>query len=268
MGRLVDKVRRIPAEVAKLPSMGVGYTPDMFTLGVVLSEVEVFPVSTYDEIILKTPELLLSGEGIYEVFRRKIPSIAKPEALFQKDVDYLLTFLRKVSYGDLMTVSYTHDCDNAKEHDYGIPLSHFLTNTKRIDPTKTKLYEIELDNGQQVIIGNSKFADVLELTQITIKFAQMGSSNNSMKDVKDIETAALRSIAVLIDSVDGVSDKEEIIEWLSELPVEMRNVIRSQINRVASGWGVDFSFVTKCKDCDKEIDLNPVINPVSFFTRL
>jgi len=268
MGRLIDKVRRIPAEVAKLPSMGVGYTPDVFSSGVVQSEVEVFPVTTYDEIILKTPELLLSGEGIYEVFKRKIPSIAKPELLFQKDVDYLLTFLRKVSYGDLLTVSYVHDCADAKEHDYGIPLSHFLTNTKRIDPTKSKLYELELENGQVIVIGNSKFADILELTQITIKFAQMGSSQNTLKDVKEIEAAALRSIAVLVHSVDDVTDKNEIIEWLSELPVDMRNQIRNQINTVSSGWGVDFSFKTNCKDCGAEIDLNPVINPVSFFTRL
>ena len=48
----------------------------------------------------------------------------------------------------------------------------------------------------------------------------------------------------------------------------MRNQIRNQINTVSSGWGVDFSFKTNCKDCGAEIDLNPVINPVSFFTRL
>ena len=267
MSRLVDRIRRIPAEVAKLPSMGIGYSPDVFTSGVVMSEVEVFPLSTIDEITLKTPELLLSGVGIYEVFKRKIPAIAKPEELFQKDVDYLLTFIRKVTYGDGLVVTYKHDCTDAKPHDYTIPLSHFLQNTARIDPTKKDMFILELDNGQVVQVGNSKFADVLDLTQLTIKFAQM-TATNSLEEIGEIERTTLKSIAVLIDNVDGVSDKEEIIEWLRELPINFRNEIRDAINNVSSQWGTNFSYVTKCRDCGQDIDLSPTINPVSFFTRL
>ena len=59
MGSLLDKVRRIPAEKFRLPTNGFQYPDDMF-VNVDVGEIEVFPISSYDEILLKTPELPLS----------------------------------------------------------------------------------------------------------------------------------------------------------------------------------------------------------------
>jgi len=256
---LLAKLDRIPGEMGRLPSHGIGYEEGVFDETVQNGDVLVFPASSFDEILLKTSEKLLSGDAIYEVFKRKIPSILNPRKLFLKDVEFLMTMLRKVTYGDELQVEFTHVCPDAKPHHYVLRLSTFIGNTKRIDPTKHK-NKFSLPNGQDVIIKNMLFMDMLELTQLTIKM-----SNNENINENDIEDATCEALARTIESVDGCVDKEFIKQWLREIPVTYKHTISEQMNELSASWGMDIDHKTKCKDCGQDISLRPILNPISFF---
>ncbi len=263
MPSILDKIRRIPAEKYVLPSRGIGYSEGVFGPGVVNGEVEVFPMGTYDEILLKTPELLLSGDGVFNVIARKVPDILRPEDLFQKDVEYLLTCLRKVSYGEFIVLPHRHDCEEAKLHDYQISIIQFLKNTKAIDPTQINSYKVVLENDQVVILNNITFRDVLTLTQIAIQ-----TENNDDISPKDAERITVDAVSSLIKSVDEETDRTVIAEWLKEIPISYRHAIQAQIAVISESWGTDFTTTLKCRDCGKDMDVTPSLNPVSFFTRL
>ena len=256
---LLDKIRRIPGEMCRLPSHGLHYPEGMFADNVTNGDVEVFPVSAYDEILLKSTELLISGEGIFYLFERKIPSILKPRELYHKDVDFLLAVLRKVSRGDELVVPYTHKCEEAKNHNYTIPISQFIKATKRIDPTQFN-NTFTLPCGSVVELAGARFVDVLEITQLTLRL-----SGKESLSAKDIEDATVNAISRTIKSVDGVTDPIFIQEWLVEIPSTYRTKIREQLDKLSACWGTDFKYTTKCKDCGEEIDLSPMLNPVSFF---
>lgn len=264
MSSILEKIRRIPAEKYTLPSRGIGYDAGVFAPGVVNGEVEVFPMGTYDEILLKTPELLLSGDGVFSVIGRKVPDILQPDKLFQKDVEYILTCLRKVSYGEFISLPYKHFCEDAKLHDYQISIRQFLTNTKSIDPTLVEQdYQITLDNGQEVILNNITFRDVITITQVATQL-----DNNEEASPKELENLTIDAIASLIKSVDGSTNREEIAEWVREIPIFYRRQLQDKTNKITESWGTNFTTKIICKDCGAEIDVTPTLNPVSFFTLL
>ncbi|MCB1711480.1 MAG: hypothetical protein KDH96_03025 [Candidatus Riesia sp.] len=264
MMSLLSKLERIPGEMCRLPSHGIGYEQGVFADDVTNGDVMVFPVSSYDEIILKTPEKLLSGTAIYEVFKRRIPAIKQPEKLFHKDVDFLMTVLRKVSYGEEVQVTFNHECkEDSKDHSYVVNISSLLQGTKRIDPTALS-NTFTLENGQEVCMGTMLFSDMLELTQLRLKMM-----NQEIGETDDIileyENTACDAISRSIISVDDVTDKQQIKEWLFNVPIAYREALNVNIEEYNSSWGMSLDSISKCKDCGQEISLRPTINPVSFF---
>jgi len=95
---LLSKIR-LPGKRFRLPSRGLFYTDGELDGDVVDGEVEVFSMTSIDEITLRSPEFLFDGTAIDRVFKRCVPQILKPLRLLGKDVDYILACLRIVSYG-------------------------------------------------------------------------------------------------------------------------------------------------------------------------
>src|SRR5271170_226889 len=116
---LLERIR-MPGETFRLPSGALFYPTESGILDSTVTdgEVHIHPMTALDEIALKTPDLLFSGLAVIQVFGRCIPQIKDAKRLLAKDVDFLLVALRKVSYGPEMELSYTHDCEKAKSHNY------------------------------------------------------------------------------------------------------------------------------------------------------
>jgi hypothetical protein len=216
-------------------------------------------MTTLDEITMKTPDLLFSGNAVRQVFARCIPQILDVDRLLTKDVDFLLTCLRKVSYGDVMKIEYRHDCENAKAHTYDADVSMFIRASKRIDPTTVASdFSVELPNGQTVKLQPVVFSEFVRIMQ-TLNAQQNDESPEKLKD------EVLSSVAGMIVSVDGVEDKHMIREWLEKIPPQYVALMNEKIDK-ASGWGTDFDVKTKCKDCGADITISAPLNPLAFFT--
>ena len=70
----LTKFFRQPAIYLKLPSNGAFWPNDAIELPLT-GEIPVYPLTTKDEIILRTPDALLNGEGVVEVIQSCCPSI-------------------------------------------------------------------------------------------------------------------------------------------------------------------------------------------------
>jgi len=246
----------MPGSTFQLPSRGLFYKNGELRDDVEMGEIHVSPMSAYDEILMKTPDQLFSGDAVEKVFNRCIQQVLKPKELIAKDVDFLLVCLRQVTYGDEMKVSFMHTCEDAKSNDYVIKLSEFLGTTKRIDPTTVgKIYSITMENGQVVQLHPAKFSDVIKMFQETEGAAQSPEAELEM---------SVFVIQSIIASVDGIVDTTQIQEWIKSISAGWLRQLTDTIEQT-SDFGADFTLKTTCQDCDEDISIHTPINPISFF---
>ena len=246
----------MPGSTFQLPSRGLFYNNGELRDDVEMGEVHVHPMSAYDEILMKSPDHLYTGQAVEKVFKRCIPQVLKPQELISKDVDFLLVCLRQVTYGNDMEVTYTHNCNEAKSHTYVIPLSDFISSTKKIDPTTVgKIYTTTMQNGQVVKLHPSRFKDIIKMYQET------ESLNTTPEEDLDMAVFIIRSI---IYSVDGVTNPDHIAEWIRTISAGWLGEL-SDIIEKASDFGPDFTLKTQCKDCGATIEIQTPVNPISFF---
>lgn len=264
---LLEKLK-IPGETVRLPSLGIFYKNGELSADSQNGEVHIYPMSAYDELIMHSPDKLINGHAIAEVFSRCIPSVIKPLDLFSKDVDFLMMCLRRVTYGPEINIDYQHFCADAKTHTYPIDISKFITNAKNINPTLiNSLYTVALENNQIVKIHPIRLKDVISLMQETQKISKKHSTNAEQLDADTLsagESNLLDSISRVIESVDDVTDQQLILEWLRNLPVKMHRQLSKAIDS-SSDWGTNTETVEKCKDCGESITLEVPLNPLTFF---
>ncbi len=253
---------RLPGETFRLPSQGLFYTDGELSEDVKDGEVHVFPLTALDEILLKTPDKLMSGTAITEVFARCVPQVKKPMALLSKDIDYLLMCLRLISYGETVDIIYTHDCEGAKERTYSVELRPLVAKTKPIDPTTIGTnYVITLPSDQQVTLRPPLYGSVLNLYLTSFEMQRMSSEDH----FKAGQEQLLNIVTDTISSVDGHSDRAMIREWVRELPAGWLDQI-SSATQTFSTWGPSTQWTTTCKDCGAEMTIEVPLNPIAFFS--
>jgi hypothetical protein len=253
---------KLPGETFTLPSGGIFYTNDELDPSVKNAEVHVHPMTVLDEIVIKTPDMLFSGEAVYQVFERCIPQIKKPSQLLAKDVDFLLLCLRKVSYGPTIEMNSIHyDCkvnDEEEKHTYLVDINQFIQNTKRIDPTTIDhMFNVTLDNEQVVKMQPVKFADFVNIMQ----------THETTPNMTPTEQVAVlvESLSNIILAVDEITNKDMIKEWLSNIHPTYLNKLNNCLDQTIA-WGPDFKYKFSCKDCQLVQEVTAPVNPLAFFT--
>jgi hypothetical protein len=249
---------QMPGETFTLPSGGIFYANGELDPSVKNAEVRVHPMAAIDEIMIKTPDMLFSGDAVRQIFARCIPQITNVDGLLAKDVDFLLVCLRKVSYGDTVEIEHKHNCKDAKRHSYMIDINQFIRTAKRIDPTAVgKEFCVTMPNGQVVQLQPIRYADFVGIMQI--------NTNEEDSTPELIRDTMVRSISNIIVRVDDVEDKGLIQEWLSQVPPMFTKKINENVDKTLA-WGPEFRVELECKDCGEKMQVMAPLNPLSFFT--
>jgi hypothetical protein len=102
---------RQPAVFLKLPSGGKNWMPNSLNLPA-NGELGVMPMTAKDEIMLRTPDALMNGQGVVNVIESCIPQILNAWATPTVDVDAILLAIRIATYGDNMDID--SECPNCK----------------------------------------------------------------------------------------------------------------------------------------------------------
>jgi hypothetical protein len=246
---------KLPGRTFQLPSLGALYTNG--ELSSAEGEVHVHPLSALSEINLKNPDLLFNGKAIEAVFAECIPEIKKPTELYGRDIDAIMYFLRLVTYGPQFVVNVKHTCAEAKDHSYTIDIESMVMNMKKLDPTVAERdYTCTLPNGQVVRVHPVKFEHMIKLFQMNL-----GKTELSPDDQK---ANLIFNLVNLIDSVDGITDKGMIEEWVRATSTPYHNRISEAIEKT-NEWGPEQTTTLKCKDCGEEMLIELPLNPISFF---
>ena len=138
---LLKKIQ-LPGKRFRLPSRGLFYINGELDENVKEGEIEIFSMTTSDEVTLRSPEFLFSGEAIERVFLRCVPEIKKPLELLSKDVDFVLACLRIVSYGGTYNITTRcPQCEELQQMSNSLKYDEFMVEVK----AKAKAQKVPMD---------------------------------------------------------------------------------------------------------------------------
>jgi hypothetical protein len=249
---------KLPGRIFQLPSRGIFYKNGELDPDIKNGEIHVRPMSALDEIIMKNPDQLFSGDGIDTVFKHCVSGIAKPRELLSKDVDAITMFLRVVTYGQSYEFMARHICEDAKDHSYVADVEQLISNMPLIDPTTVEdLFSLTVANGQKISIKPNRYQHMLDLIK--------ANESKTSPTAADTQANLMSMLLGVIESIDEIKDPKLITEWVKLAPVSYINRLGEKIN-ATSDWGPNLKWTCECKDCKQNFEIELPINPVSFFT--
>ncbi len=222
----LNKYFRQPAVFVTLPSGG-NYPPHVLTQSQT-GEVGVQPMTARDEIIFKTPDALMNGQGMVDVIQSCIPDIKDAWQISNYDLDSILIAIRIATYGETMNISFTVPGTTEKV-DHSLNLPALLDDIKK---TRVK-NEITLKDGLRIAVRPLTYKDMTStalqtFTQqklySTVQNAEMAPEekvkrfNESFKALTDLShTILLKNISKII-TPDGaeVTDPAQIKEFVEK----------------------------------------------------
>lgn len=252
---LMAKIK-LPGRTFELPSMGA-----LYRNGEVSNpngELHIHAMSALSEISLKNPDLLFNGKALNAVFADCVPDVKNVDKLFGRDIDAIMYFLRLVTYGPIFEIEVEHNCEGAKSHSYAVNIEEVVNNMKKLDPTTiNELLMVTLPNGQVVKTHPVRFSQMIELYQM--------NANKKEFTEEDIKKNIIFNLTSIIESVDDVTNREFIEEWVKALTTPYQNQITETIEKT-NDWGPSRTVNLICKDCQAEMEVELPLNPISFFT--
>jgi len=123
-GNPLKKHFRQPKIYLKLPSGGK-YWPDGTLQLNETGEIPVYAMTAKDELMLKTPDALLNGEGTVQVMQSCIPNILNGWYAPSIDIDAILVAIRIATYGESLDVRTVTPVTNESK-DYSLNLTSLL----------------------------------------------------------------------------------------------------------------------------------------------
>lgn len=265
---------RLPGDTVRIPSRGAFYVSGELADHVKNGEIHVYPMRAIDEITMRSPDKLLNGDAVVEVFAHCIPDVLYPKRLFAKDIDYLMIALRRITYGFEYEFSHEHDCNNANRHSYIVDINQFITSAGEIDPVtyEAKHKYVIPRTGQVVMFQPMKYQDVLDIMNATIEAeadAEVKPTTSLLPPTQPInprvkERKMFQSLLTTINNVNGITDKDLIVEWLNTLTAPEVRKMLDRLDEIAD-WGPTYKTSITCKDCNAPVVLSVPVNPIDFF---
>jgi hypothetical protein len=244
-------------------------------------EIPVFPMTAKDDIAIKTPDALISGEAVHQVISSCIPSITDPWQMPATDVDFALIAIRIASFGDEMELEYT--CSNEEcneEFRVGVNLNQYIEHLGNVDIS----YETSVINYGDVKIH------IKPLTYLDMSFIQRRSFEeqrameaaaqmeelsdeekqkayqNILNNLTELNISSITSGVEGIELPDGevVTNKEEIINFVNNTSVKLYRKITDVITTIRESTTLEPVEAT-CPECKKVMQVPLLFDYSNFF---
>ena len=206
-----------------LPSGGKYYPDDCLDMPE-SGELPVMPMTAKDELALKTPDALLSGQATVDLIQSCIPNIKNAWGMPSLDIDACLIAIRIASYGEHMTI--TAKAPNTKtDQDYTIDLRQLLDRY-----TQAKFEDTYVTGEMTVTVRPLTYKEFSKVSMQTFEeqriFALVNNDqidedeklkqfNTTFNKLRDITLGMVINSVVSIQVGDNVvTDRNHIVEFL------------------------------------------------------
>lgn len=272
----LQKYFRQPSIYIKLPSDGEYWRDGSLNLPL-NGEIPVYPLTTRDEVELRTPDALMNGAGVANVIQSCCPNIVDAWGMPSIDVDAVLIAIRIASYGHMMDFDVRCPHCNA-ENNFSKDLRDSLAEIKKPDYKKTVKTEdlliklkpaayFQANKSGQINFEEAKLMQALENVDLdpTLRNATITESTKRLVEIGlDNLTAVTDYIAT--EEGDVVTDPKFIRDFYvnaSSATVKLINDQLSEFNKEAANKPMQGA----CTSCEKEFEVPIEFNYSSFFAQ-
>ena len=210
-----------------------------------------------EEQILATPRWVKRGKAIDMIFQRCIKENINTEALLSVDRTHLLIYLRGISY----TPEYDVEI---KCPECGIRFSSMINLNELIVNSCPDDFGPDYTTG---VLPKSGFTYTFRLAT--------GSDEQEISNYRERRIAKwgdqseddtlLYRTALLLEEIEGVTMKKEIVHLLKRLPIQDVAHLRNEINEPP--FGVDTEVPMVCPACTEEFEIDLPLETNFFFPR-
>jgi hypothetical protein len=267
----LQKYFRQPKVFISLPSKGLYYEPG--SLQGDYNNVPVFAMSGMDEIIMKTPDALFTGESTAKVIESCCPYIKNAKLMPGIDIDAVLIAIRIATFGDKMGVTQT--CGNCEtENDYDVELGKLLDyfnnlkfiNTIPVDESLTiRIRPLQYEEMNYFSIENFKLQKTLYQSAELKEEEKQQTIDQIYKDLSELQLQLFLT-AVESVQVDGhsVTEKQYIEEWMRNADRNTYKLVKTKLEENKEAWNIP-SQPVKCANCGTESTVTVTLDQANFF---
>ena len=269
----LSKHFRQPSIYIHLPSGGRFYSPGSIELSVT-GEFPIYPMTIKDEISFKTPDALMSGQGLADVIVSCCPNIKNPWVIPLPDLDPLLIAIRIASYGAGMDI--TTNCPHCTEiNEDTIDLRVLLDSVKQIaDTNQTEINNLiftfkpqtfkHLNSTQIIAFQQQKILSIITDSDLSEDEKQI-KFKESFDKLTDLNVESLiNSIESIIADGIKVTDEVLIKDFMNNTDRKTYELIKKSIEDYIAEYSMD-PVNLKCHHCEKEYQTKLEFNQSNFF---
>lgn len=236
-----------------LPSRGIFYDGKD---GPVDGVLHLRPMTGEEEQILATPRHFKRGNAVNMIFNRCIKENYKSDEFLSVDRTYILVWLRGISYGHEYEVEIKcPDCDKKFAHsiDLGALMTKYCPDNfgpllQDTLPVCGYTFTWHLPRGKdETVVQNYKDRMLKEYGD--------GATDDSM----------MFRMSLMLDEVQGLKDKTELMVLLKKLPVKDISYLRTLA--VDPPFGVDTKCPITCPSCYHDFEVELPLESGFFFPR-
>jgi phage FluMu protein Com len=254
---------RQPKIFVSLPSGGIYNKLGSLTGDV--SHMPIYSMTGMDEIIVKTPDALLSGDSTVSIINSCCPNVKDGWEVTSLDTDLLLTAIRIATFGNILEI--IHVCPKCKEeNEYDIELGTVIDHF-----TSCKYENTIQHNGLTIKLQPLTYRQTTEFSIRNFKLQQrlIVAGSQSEEEQKEIVSQLFKELGTIqndiysasIESVDTgklvVTEPNFIFDWLTNCDKAVFDKIRDQFNINKESWKIP-DVKVKCTSCghDSEVSIN------------
>lgn len=271
----LSKYFRQPILYINLPSRGKWYPNGSLDMPVTGS-LPVYAMTARDEITLKTPDALLSGQSSVTVIESCCPSIKNAWKLPIVDLDTILIAMRIATYGKEM--EFTTICPHCKtKNEHAVDLTVLLTQVKLADwdtPTivggleiylKPQTYE-EFNQNSQMNYEEQRLLQLVSNEEIDEK-EKLVRFNQIFNNLVETGISQVAKSISYIKTEDGstVTDVAFIIEFLSNCDKAVWEQLQERMADMRALTQLKVSTTCENPDCQESYETPFVFEQSSFF---
>lgn len=267
---------RQPAIYLSLPSQGRWWDKDSIDFPA-NGEIPVYPMTAKDEIVIRTPDALLNGQGVVDVIQSCCPNIKDAWKIPSIDVDAILISIRIATYGNKM--DFNSQCPHCKEMntyevDLGEPLSN-LTSPDYSEPLDYNSLKIKLKPQQFFNVNKANMLNFEEQRMLEALNDESLSQDEkstriivSMNKIIQLGISSCANSTEYIDLPDGnrVTNGEHILEFYANAENRVVKLVQDRINEFVEQAKIPPMHI-KCDDCDQEYDSEIEFDYANFFVK-
>jgi len=239
-------------------------------------EVEVMPLTARDEIILKSPEGLLSGSSIVDTIASCVPAIKNPWLMPGIDVDTVFIAIRIASFDHKLEI--TSECTHCKHsNDNELDLRELLDSIPKGNIQNVKIineltfefvpYTFEFINKQNKMqFEQERFARSMAKTASADDVINSEYFKNIFKELIVHNTESIVVAIQQIKMPDGtiVMDKEMLKEFVENADRATIKQIRDGIETMNASAAMK-PVTIPCVECEKTYETTVEFNQSNFF---